>query len=338
MRQSIDFVEMEKKLGKGAKLGISFYLLDHDGHVIAEDSYEGQRALPMASTKKIAIALLVLKKIFDENRLNLSDQITLDECDFSPGPSTNPLDQYFFNFSGNYPPQIKTVEELLILMLTYSDNTATDKLLALTGGPKAVNELMLELGVSGYTITRNCRQLLGDYFGISTEKTRENCELMMKELAVAFTLHASEQIIFSGGEDSCTPQAMSQLICLILKAAAQGDDEWLSVAANHIIPIMKMCKTGSNRIRKAVADLTDVECVGNKTGSLGGIANDAAFIQFKDGTSAVMTINTSQSPLSLSEREAVIASAARLVLGHHRQLVCTNVEEDLNVQAFRMFR
>ncbi len=319
LTRSINFSDLEKQLGQGAKLGVSMYLLGHDGRVIAQEGYESDRTLPMASTKKIAIALLVFKRILVENKFNLSDEIIFNDCDFVPGPPTNPLDQYFFNLSSDYPTQIRTIEELLILMLTKSDNSASDKLLNLVGGPVAVNAFISELGISGYNITRTSRQLLGDYYGITPEKSSNNCKLFLHELAIAYTIHKTEDVMFSAGEDCCTPQAMSQLICLLYSASTKADNLWVSVAANHICEIMKMCKTGVNRIRKGVSTLSDVEYIGNKTGSLGGIANDTAFIQFQDKQCAIVTIYTYLSPLSLEEREGVMARAAGLIVEQYRQ-------------------
>ena len=89
------------------------------------------------------------------------------------------------------------------------------------------------------------------------------------------------------------------------------DDGWLPMAAKEICEMMKLCQTGVNRIKKAASSFSDVEFVGNKTGGLGGIANDTAFIRFDDNHCAILTIFTAYSPLSLAERENVIAESVR---------------------------
>ena len=83
---------------------------------------------------------------------------------------------------------------------------------------------------------------------------------------------------------------------------------------------MKTCKTGDNHIRKVASKLTDVECVGNRTGGLGGIANDTAFIKYQNGTAAIITIFTCLSPRSVVDRETVIVRAASLTLKEISQL------------------
>src|SRR4051794_31796827 len=147
-------------------------------------SFNGDRPFPMASTVKVAVAAAYLAQV-DAGRRSLSDPIG----------ATN-------------------AARLMDLMLTRSDNRATDALLATLGGPSVVNDWLRSNGLTGIRVDRNIAQLLGD--------RRDLTDL----------------------RDSSTPKAMLGLLQLIDTGNALTPESRLV-----LLDMMRRCVTGSNRIR-----------------------------------------------------------------------------------------
>jgi beta-lactamase class A len=97
-------------------------------------------AFPMQSVFKLPIAIEVLHQV-DDKKLDLARVVELGPSDARGGPGT--LIKV---------PAKKTVRELLEPMIITSDNTATDKLLSLLGGPRVVEARMRSLGIEQITI------------------------------------------------------------------------------------------------------------------------------------------------------------------------------------------
>jgi beta-lactamase class A len=95
-------------------------------------SFNGDRAFPMASTMKIAVAAAYLERV-DAGRRSLDELV------------------------GGVP-----AGELMEAMITRSDNRATDLLLASLGGPAAVDGWLRAHRLDGIRIDRTIAQLLGD--------------------------------------------------------------------------------------------------------------------------------------------------------------------------------
>jgi hypothetical protein len=78
---------------------------------------------------------------------------------------------------------------------------------------------------------------------------------------------------------------------------------------------MERCAGGLGRIRKGLAGHTDrIRTFGHKTGSLGGIANDAGFIEFKDGLVLILCTMTCQCSAPMKVRDGQIAAATAMIL------------------------
>lgn len=319
----------QDKLGENAKLGLCFYLLDREGIVIKEDGFNENVKMLMASTSKVAIALLVLKRIYADNQFELKTKITINNNEFSPGPPSNTLDRYFF-----IPRTItlsKTVDELLSLMLSESDNTATDVLLNLVGGSSAVNDLMQELHIDGYNLSRSFKQLLADYSEVSVEKHFTNILKILYKSFSVYSMRPNEENFFLSERDTCTAKCMADLLKLIIQS--QKGNSWLGKAARTICEKMEHCKTGPNMIKKGISQCDlPYDQFGHKTGGLGGIRNDAAFIHLKSGEWAILSIYTCQSPLLLKERDQIIADLTTSILKKHLPLLENKVQKHASLK------
>lgn len=106
-------------------------------------SINGNSKLPLYSVFKLPLAIAVLKDV-EENRLRLDQKIHVTPAEIVPGTPGNtalwlkPVD---------YP-----IEKLVEFSIARSDNTSSDKLLQLVGGPLKVTERMRSLGLQNLDI------------------------------------------------------------------------------------------------------------------------------------------------------------------------------------------
>lgn len=178
-------------------------------------SINGDRAFPMASTVKVAVAASYLAQV-DHGRRSLDDRL---------GAST--------------------ARRQMELMLTKSDNRATDVLIKDLGGPAAVQAWLSFHGMDGIRVDRTIAQLLGDRRNLLDQR------------------------------DSATPMAMVRLLRTldlgqVLTPASRGT----------LLDMMSRCATGKNRMRAMLPFGTRVE---HKTGTLDGLTDDVGFITLPDG-------------------------------------------------------
>lgn len=106
-------------------------------------SINGKSQLPLYSVFKLPLAIAVLKDI-EENRLRLDQKIHVTPAETVPGtPGNTALWQ---------KPVDYTIAELIEFSISRSDNTSSDKLLQLVGGPLKVTERMRSLGFQNLDI------------------------------------------------------------------------------------------------------------------------------------------------------------------------------------------
>ena len=111
---------------------------------------QGARSLPLYSVFKLPLAITVLKAV-EENRLRLDQKVLVTREDVVPG------------WQGNTDlwrePGERSLQQLLEFAIVRSDNTSSDKLLQLVGGPQAVTEHMRSLGLQNINIHTTVREI-----------------------------------------------------------------------------------------------------------------------------------------------------------------------------------
>src|SRR5581483_4591564 len=117
----------------------------------------GSEPFPMASTVKIAVAATTLSMI-DKGELQLDQMLVIESENRVP---SQPIADFFL-----HPGLSVSTANLLELMLTHSDNTATDVLMRLVGGPRAVNTWLVNQGIEGQRVDRDTAGLLRDFFAL----------------------------------------------------------------------------------------------------------------------------------------------------------------------------
>ena len=233
-----------------------------------EVSVLGDQRFPMASTSKIAIAATFMEGV-ERGRFTLTSEFPL----MVPVASKR--------FSSTKAPVVpgkyyKAVD-LIEMMITRSNNQATDALLAAVGGPSVVNDWARRNGISEYNLTRDIATLVRDD----------------GEVNPALTIDI---------RDSATPAAMVRL----LSGLYQG--KFLSNSSRQVIlGAMSRCRTGTHRMK---AMLPDGAQIAHKTGTLSNTASDIGIINTPDGRAIAVAIYVTGQG-SGPARDAKIASIAR---------------------------
>ena len=118
----------------------------------------GDESFVMASTYKVAIAVTLLDRV-DKGQLKLSDLIDLPQEKMVVG--TNAIAESYV-----HPGVQFSVANLIEVMITESDNTATDFCLKLAGGPEAVTKKLRSLGITEQRVDRSTSEILRDFYGL----------------------------------------------------------------------------------------------------------------------------------------------------------------------------
>jgi beta-lactamase class A len=261
----------------------------------------------MASTAKIAVAMLAAARIAS-GELSLDEQIPIDPQLLAPGLARSPLDHLFY--SPFERRRSETVHRLLGFMIHKSDNTATDVLLHRLGGLQALTRFVESLGISGFRFKRTFGQLVAFYFDLRLPPDRR--PRLMEIISAIRRLRSPyvcrnipEETLIASGEDCCTPNAMADLLVTLAMRTEY------SPAYSYMLE----CEGGLNRIRRGLASSASrIKAFSHKTGSIGGVANDAGIVRFRDGSFAVICIMTSRASAPMRIRDEQIAAATRAIM------------------------
>lgn len=220
---------------------------------------------PMASTFKIAVAGAILSRV-DSGQLTLDRMVTVDPklivasdgiADMMPHPGV-----------------AMSVHNLLELMLTVSDNSATNVLSEMVGGPAGVTAWLRSIGITGQQVDRDTRRTRPDGTSFDLDTTNNS-----------------------------TPQAMLNLLLTIHANKALSP-----VSTRTLTDIMARCRTGEARLKGLLPPGT---VVAHKTGSLDGIANDVGFVTLPNGRQFAIAVFVKGDSKGAPARERVIAEIAR---------------------------
>jgi beta-lactamase class A len=220
---------------------------------------------PMASTFKISIAGAIFSLI-DSGKLTLGTMIAVDPA--LVVQSDGIADQT------PHAGVSLSVYNLLELMLTRSDNTATNVLSETVGGPAAITAWVRSIGVTGMQVDRDTRRVRADGTPFDLKTTNNS-----------------------------TPEAMLKLLLTIRAGKAIS-----AASTKTLIEIMERCHTGDARL-KGLLPLGTV--VAHKTGSLQDVANDVGFVTLPNGDQFAIAVFVKADTKGTQVRDRVIADIAR---------------------------
>jgi beta-lactamase class A len=276
-------------------VGVAAWRLDGEGPRVLVNA---DQRFPMASTYKVAIAGAIFAAV-DAGRLKLDQMVTVDLAVMVPSEVL--ADRFI------HPGVSLSVYNLLELMLTQSDNTATDVLMKLAGGGSAVTAWVNKQGVKGLQVDRDTASLLREFFGLppgpfaAALAAAEKTDPRLEEKGALPNPAFDDDV-----RDTSTPVAMSELLTSIFSGRA------LSAASTKaLVEIMERCRTGDARLKGRLPPGTPVA---HKTGTIGGSVNDVGVMTLPaGGGQIVVTVFVKKSGVPFELREAVIAEIARSV-------------------------
>ena len=275
-------------------VGIAAWRLDGTGARVLVNADQG---FPMASTFKVAVAGKILADV-DAGRLSL-DQLV-------PVPHAMMVESEGLAATFRHEGVSVSVKNLLELMLTVSDNTATDVLTKLAGGPGAVTGWVRTQGIEGLRVDRDTAGLIRDFYGLPPGPSfPDSLEAALKANPKLEDIGDKADPKFdTDPKDTATPLAMGRLLQRIFTGNA------LSPASTALLTqIMERNTTGKARIR---ARLPEGTVVAEKTGTIGGSVNNVGMVTLPDkGGKVIMAVFIKESRKPFEDRERVIADIAR---------------------------
>ena len=261
-------------------------------------SRNGDTLFPLASAYKVAVAGRILSLV-DAGSLKLDDRLALDPALASEGGIA-----WMFSRPGATLP----VSQLLDLMLTRSDNNATDVLVARAGGPKAVSDFVAGLGIHGLRVDSDTAHLLYRAMGINPQSgtfqqnagAARRADPMIQRRDVRDLPNMDFML---DPRDTATPLAMNQLLVAYESGKALKPE-----STQLLFTIMGHCQTGKLRLSGMLPPGTPVA---HKTGSLNGVGNDVGIIGLPDGRRFAITVFVMKDSRGHVSRDQIMAQAAR---------------------------
>ncbi len=158
-------------------------------------SINGQTQSPLYSVFKLPLAIAVLKDI-EENRLRLDQKIQVTPAEIVPGTPGNtalwlkPIDV--------------TIEQLIDFAIARSDNTSSEKLLQVVGGPLKVTERMRSLGFQNLDIHSTVAEYVKRRDKPNTGSA-DDLALLLAQLHNGKILQSAQQNLLIGFMQRATP-------------------------------------------------------------------------------------------------------------------------------------
>jgi len=262
--------------------------------------FNGSQRFPMASVSKVPMALEYLRRV-DEGALDPAERVRVPITDFRPGNSP------MASWSGGRAVHI-TVDSLFGLMIGASDNTATDVILNMAGGPAAATRRVRELGVVDIDVHRSEARTFADLSGLSdsipeSELYRYQYFRLRDALPQAHRDSAREAYQ-TDPRDTSTPAGMAELLLRIHTGEGLTAD-----SRRRLLDSMTETRTGARRMKALLPDGTRVA---HKTGTMAGAVNDVGIVSLPSGDHLIVAafVNTLRS--STRRRERTIAEMTRV--------------------------
>lgn len=179
--------------------------------------YKAGERFKMASTMKVPIGIYVLHQA-QNHKISLDAMVRIEPYDLVPGSG---LMGYYLT----RPGLAMSVYNMLEPMMTISDNSATDILLAKAGGSKAVQKFLVSHGLRDMRVDRALMQQFIDCKGLAgnippkREWSLQRWKVIFDELNNNHKEHQAEAYRKHFGDDldTTTPKAMTELLLKLYK-------------------------------------------------------------------------------------------------------------------------
>lgn len=263
-------------------------------------SINGRERFPMASAYKIPIAVQVMTLV-DRGELEWGRMVEIRETDLRPGSGV--LARLFYKQG-----LAVSLRNLFEIMMVVSDNTATDALLSIAGGPGAVTQRMKAIGIGDIDVSRSVIEMIAASSGVQRlppDTTPARFDRLEREVDPGVKKKMRRQFD-TDWRDTATPDAMAALLQGIYRG-----DFLKPESADMLLDAMQRSQTGEARLKGMLPPGTPVA---HKSGTLGGSTNDAGVITLpEDGGHVAIAIFIKASKKEAPDREKAIAEIARAV-------------------------
>jgi len=298
-----DWVEAQIRdiaIRNGAVVGVCAQELDGSHRV----EYQADRRFPMASTCKVALASAVLQRI-EAGSGSLTDLLTV--------PRDKHVIEGVISMMFPHSGMTLSIANLIEVMMTDSDNTATDLLFDYVGGPAGVMEWLRAAGVSGMRVDRTADRLLRDVYQMGDQGT--NMEAAGRALArPGFSRSRADDFlpqVEADERDTTTPRAMAELLLGLNSGELLGSDHF-----SFLESAMRRAHTQRHpEIRRLSGRLPPGTPVAHKGGTLAGVVNDVGWIDMPDGRRFVAAVYTCHGITPRLRREHILEEVGRLLYG-----------------------
>jgi beta-lactamase class A len=229
----------------------------------------GDQRFPMASVYKLPIALELLVQVA-QGTLALDRQVPLGPSDI----------RACCTLSRRHPNGGVTLSanELLELMIVESDNTASDAVLKLVGGPAVVERRMRALGFGTINVNRYEGDINFEMTGVLQPPPQAQWTLELQRRLIAEVrpeaLRAARARYTRDPRDTATPDDMARFL-----ARLQLGNLLPRASTDLLLDMMARAKTGPHRIKALLPPDTSVA---HKTGTTDVVINDVGIVTLPD--------------------------------------------------------
>jgi len=263
----------------------------------------------LASVFKVPIAAELARQ-FDAKMLDPEERIRVPKERRTTGPT---------GLSVMADEVELSLRDLARLMITVSDNTATDIIMERLGR-EAINDNLRRLGLSNTFLEGDCRFLLDRLMKelqLSQQELQqvEKGEMAMEDLFASITPERWERCHDLNAESTnrSTPSDMTRLLDLLWKNEAASED-----GCKFVREIMGQ-QVWPHRLRAGFPGSVKTS---GKTGTLPFIRNEAGVIEYPDGGKYAVAVFTVAGDVRMEvpERDHVIGTLARIAVEELRRV------------------
>ncbi len=268
---------------------------------------DGDRPFPTASVFKIPV-LATAGVQLAQGTIRLDQRIAVQDADQRFGSGI------LSYFDAGVSP---TVHDLLTLMTIVSDNTATDMMLDLLGGPGAVERHMHTLGLTSMSVKLSCKALLDSLLPPAVR------ELPLAGIRAwsAKNDYLRDGAAFSFGPDNNLSSAndMTRLVCMLFEGGIVDGE------LKETLMRMLLRQQFRDRLPRFLPPGTSVA---HKTGTVAGFRNDSGMIHVGPQDHVAVTVFTHWDDRAVKHRpeaeiqrmfevDTAIGRIGRLIFDHY---------------------
>lgn len=252
---------------------------------------------PMASTYKVAIMVQVFREA-EAGHLSLTERVPLSESDRRLGSGLLP-----YTTPGLNP----TIHDLVLLMITLSDNEATDLLLK-RAGAKNVTAMLRQLGIEDMRVDRSTDALIGDWLAAANPSLRgvSGAEFFAHpERLAGLTREQTERAdhaFIDDPRDHTSPKAMTDLLTKIFRGQAASEK-----SCHDMLEVMQQ-----QQLRTRIHRYLENATIASKNGTIGYVTNDVGIVSVDKRHFAVSVYTLkANSNVATEQAEELIGRLAR---------------------------